>query len=175
MSAPAADDRVPMTMRRLRLRPLGPADQSFLWEMLHVALWDPPPAPPRPRAVLEEPGVRIYAEGWGRAGDIGVAGERPDAPGPIGACWMRQVPDGQGLAYVDEHTPQLGIGLLPAFQRQGHGRTLMRAALEAARTAGVRQVSLTVHPENPARLLYAQCGFRPAGERRGYRLMVASL
>ena len=87
---------------------------------------------------------------------------------------MRRLPDGQGLACVDEHTPQLGIGLLPACQRQGHGRALLRAALEAARTAGVRQVALTVHPDNPARLLYAQCGFRPAGERRGYRLMAAS-
>jgi len=163
-----------MNATPLRLRPLVPADQSFLWDMLHVALWDPPPAPPRPRAVLQEPGVRIYAEGWGRAGDLGVVGERPDAPGPIRACWMRRLPDGQGLACVDEHTPQLGIGLLPACQRQGHGRALLRAALEAARTAGVRQVALTVHPDNPARLLYAQCGSRPAGERRGYRLMVAS-
>jgi ribosomal protein S18 acetylase RimI-like enzyme len=163
-----------MTAAPLSLRPLGPADQDFLWDMLHVALWDPPPAPPRPRTVLEEPGVRIYAEGWGRAGDLGVVGELPDAPVPIGACWMRRLPDGQGLAHVDEHTPQLGIGLWPAFQRRGHGRTLMRAALDAARTAGIRQVSLTVHPENPARFLYAQCGFRAAGERRGYRLMVAS-
>jgi ribosomal protein S18 acetylase RimI-like enzyme len=158
----------------LRLRPLGPADQAFLWDMLHVALWDPPPAPPRPRAVLEDPGVRIYAEDWGRAGDLGVVGELPDGAGPIGACWMRRVPDGQGLAHVDGRTPQLGIALRPAYQRRGHGRTLMRAALEAARAAGIRQVSLTVHPENPARLLYAQCGFRPAGERRGYRLMIAS-
>jgi ribosomal protein S18 acetylase RimI-like enzyme len=125
--------------------------------------------------VLDEPGVRLYAEGWGRPGDLGVVGERPDGCGPVGACWMRLVPDGQGLAWVDERTPQLGIGLWPAFRRQGHGRVLMRAALEAARAAGHPRVSLTVHPENPARRLYARCGFEPAGERRGYRLMVAAL
>ena len=80
-----------------RFRPLASADQDFLWDVLHVALWDPPPAP------------------------------------------------------------------------------LLRAALEAASAHGYAQVSLTVHPANPAIALYERCGFRHAGLRRSYHWMVARL
>ena len=159
----------------LRTRPLDPSDQAALWELLHVALWDPPPAPMRPKEVLDLPQVRIYAEGWGRAGDVGVAGELADVVGPVGACWMRLVPGGQGLAYVDERTPQLGIAVRLGFQHRGYGRSLMQAALGAAREAGYRQVSLTVHPQNPAVSLYARCGFAVSGIRHGYHLMLATL
>lgn len=159
----------------LRMRPLVAADQDRLWHWLHVALWDPPPAPLRPLAVLEQPGVRIYAEAWGRAGDVGVVGELDGQAHPIGACWMRVLPTGVGLASVDAGTPQLGIALEPAFQRQGHGRRLMLAALDAARAQGTHQVALTVHPENPAITLYERCGFEKRGLRGTYHLMVAPL
>lgn len=164
-----------MSAGELRIRPLRPGDQAVLWEILHVALWDPPPAPLRPRAVLDDPHVRIYAESWGAPGDVGVAGELAGEPSPIGACWMRTLPDRQGLAFVDERTPQLGIGLFPAYQRRGFGGALLMAALDAARVAGYRQVALTVHPENPAIALYERCGFRKAALRRTYHLMIAAL
>jgi ribosomal protein S18 acetylase RimI-like enzyme len=159
----------------LRFRPLVPGDQAFLWDVLHVALWDPPPAPLRPREVLEHPGVRIYAEGWGREGDVGVVALAGPEATPAGAAWMRLVAGGAGLAYVDERTPQLGIALLPPFQRQGHGEPLLRAALDAARAHGYEQVSLTVHPENPAIALYERCGFRKVALRNTYHLMLAPL
>jgi ribosomal protein S18 acetylase RimI-like enzyme len=76
---------------------------------------------------------------------------------------------------VDDETPQLGIALFPKYQHQGHGEPLMRAALAAARTHGYRQVSLTVHPENPAIRLYERCGFVKQGLRNTYHLMVAVL
>jgi len=156
-------------------RLLTPDDQEMLWDALHVALWDPPPAGLRPREILDDPGVRIYAENWGREGDVGVAGLLDTEPAPIGACWMRLVEGGRGLAYVDERTPQLGIALFPAFQHRGFGKPLMLAALDAARAHGFRQVSLTVHPENPAIALYEKCGFRKVEIRRTYHLMVADL
>jgi len=157
----------------LHLRPLGHADQERLWHWLHLALWDPPPAPLRPIEVLQSPAVRIYAEGWDRPGDVGVVGEVGGAA--IGACWMRILPAGTGLASVDAETPQLGIGLEAAHRHQGHGRRLMTAALEAARAHGHRRVALTVHPENPAIALYERCGFRKQGPRNTYHLMVAEL
>ena len=155
-----------------RFRALVPADQERLWHWLHLALWDPPPAGPRPLSVLDDPGVRIYAEGWGRPGDVGVVAivGAVDA----GACWMRLLPPGTGLASVDALTPQLGIALEPAFQHRGHGAALLREALAAAWRAGFAQVSLTVHPDNPARSLYRRCGFVDRERRRGYHLMVAS-
>jgi len=88
---------------------------------------------------------------------------------------MRLLPEGVGLASVDARTPQLGIALEPAFRRKGYGETLMRAALAAARTHGYEQVSLTVHPQNPAIALYERCGFVKRGLRNTYYLMVAEL
>jgi ribosomal protein S18 acetylase RimI-like enzyme len=157
----------------LCLRPLTADDQDKLWHWLHVALWDPPPAGPRPVEVLQHEGVRIYAERWGRPSDVGVVAQVGGVD--AGACWLRLLPAGVGLASVDAATPQLGIALEPGFQRQGHGGPLMLGALAAARQAGYQQVSLTVHPENPAQHLYERCGFRKVERRNNYHLMVARL
>jgi len=157
----------------LRFRPLTVSDQDKLWHWLHVALWDPPPAGLRPVEVLQSPGVRIYAENWGLASDVGVVAQVGGAD--AGACWMRLLPAGVGLASVDAATPQLGIALEPEFQRKGYGRALLQAALEAARQAGYRQVALTVHPQNPAVALYERCGFRKVELRNHYHLMVVDL
>lgn len=154
-------------------RPLVPADQDQLWHWLHVALWDPPPAGLRPLEILQQPGVRIYAEDWGRPTDVGVVAvvDGVDA----GACWMRLLPFGVGLGSIDVETPQLGIAREPAYQHRGYGEPMMRAALAAAKAAGYTRVSLTVHPENPARHLYERCGFRSLELRRTYHLMLANL
>jgi len=154
-------------------RPLVRADQDKLWHWLHVALWDPPPAGLRPVEILQNPGVRIYAEDWGRESDVGVVARVDD--NDAGACWVRLVPGAQGLAYVDEHTPQLGIALEPDHQHKGHGEPLMRAALAASRAHGYKQVALTVHPQNPARRMYERCGFRTIGYRNTFRHMLVNL
>lgn len=157
--------------RVLQFRPLTASDQDALWHWLHVALWDPPPAGLRPIEVLQAPGVRLYAEHWGQPTDLGrvVQVDGVDA----GACWLRLLPAGVGLASVDAHTPQLGIALEPAFQHQGLGRLLMLETLRAAADAGYARVSLTVHPDNPAQHLYERCGFRKLERRNHYHLMVA--
>lgn len=157
----------------LRFRALTANDQEKLWHWLHIALWDPPPAGLRPIEVLQTPGVRIYAEQWGHASDVGVVAQVDNLD--VGACWMRQLPFEVGLAFVDETTPQLGISLEPEYQRQGIGYSMMQAALDAARAARHTQVSLTVHPENPAIRLYERCGFRKIEMRNGYHLMVANI
>ena len=163
-----------VSMTSFRLRALESSDQDILWDIFHVALWDPPPAPLRPREIMQHPDVRIYAEDWGRReGDVGVVAE---IDGEIaGACWMRLVKGGKGLSYMDDETPQLGIGLFPKFQHKGHGEPLMRAALDAAAKYGYRKVALSVHPENPARNLYRRCGFVQVDVRRTYLIMVRDL
>jgi ribosomal protein S18 acetylase RimI-like enzyme len=155
----------------IHFRPLVHEDQEQLWHWLHLALWDPPPAGLRPLDVLQNPGVRIYAEQWGSASDVGLVAvvNGHDA----GACWMRKLPTGVGFAFVDESTPQLGIALLPEYQHQGYGGALMQATLIEAWSAGCPQVSLTVHPHNPAIALYERCGFSKIGLRDTYHLMVA--
>jgi hypothetical protein len=107
----------------LRFRTLEREDQARLWDWLHIALWDPPPAPLRPRELLQSPHVRICAETWGQPGDF--------------------------------------------------GKELMLAGLQAASAAGYKNVSLTVHPLNPAILMYEGCGFVKREIRNSYHLMVA--
>ena len=157
----------------LAFRPLRARDQAQLWEWLHIALWDPPPAGLRPREVLRHPHVRIYAEQWGRPSDVGVVAQVGGRD--VGACWLRLLPEGVGLASVDAATPQLGIALEQAYRRKGYGERLLRAALDAAHEAGYTQVSLTVHPANPAIALYERCGFRAREIRNTFHLMVATL
>ena len=53
--------------------------------------------------------------------------------------------------------------------------TDLRAAVDAAHAHGYRQVSLTVHPQNPASVLYERCGFVKREVRNTYHLMVKSL
>lgn len=162
-------------MPDLRIQPLFPSDQETVWDLLHIALWDPPPAPLRPREVLDNPEVRIYAEAWGRReGDLGICGRLGNEPEIVGACWLRLVKGGIGLSYIDDDTPQLGIALFPRYQRQGYGERLMRATLAEARKH-YRQVALSVHPENPAVGLYRRCGFEQVDVRRKYSIMVREL
>ncbi len=159
-------------MNALNFRTLQSSDQDVLWHWLHVALWDPPPAPLRPIEVLQSPPVRIYAESWGKPDDLGVVAQVDGTD--VGACWMRTLPVGTGLASVDAATPQLGIALEPGHQRKGIGELLMRETLKRAFAEGIRQVALTVHPQNPARKMYERCGFRAIGLRRGFHLMLAT-
>lgn len=54
-----------------------------------------------------------------------------------------------------------GVGVLPRYRRQGIGEGIMRALLDAARSNGIRQVSLEVIRQNTgARALYDKLGFR---------------
>ena len=48
-----------------RFRPLVAADQDRLWHWLHVALWDPPPAPLRPVEILQSQGRAHLCRGLG--------------------------------------------------------------------------------------------------------------
>ena len=166
-------DRDGRPRQGLGFRPLTANDQAKLWNWLHIALWDPPPAGLRPIEALQIPGVRIYAEAWGRPTDVGVVAQVDGVD--AGACWMRLLPVGVGLASIDAETPQLGIALSLPYQHKGHGRPLMEAALKAAAQAGHARVALTVHPQNPARRLYQACGFRQVEVRNTYHLMVANV
>jgi ribosomal protein S18 acetylase RimI-like enzyme len=126
-----------------------------------------------PREVLRNPAVSIYAEGWGREGDVGVVGEVDGAP--IGACWMRCIRGGAASDTWTTRLRRLGIALQPGYRGRGFGRRMMLAALGAARAHGYRQVSLTVHPQNPAITLYESCGFVKREIRNTYHLMTVAL
>ena len=63
----------------------------------------------------------------------------------------------------------LNLSIAARHQRSGHGRALLREAVELARRRGARSVFLEVRPSNlAAQALYARSGFRRIATRRGY-------
>ena len=51
----------------------------------------------------------------------------------------------------------------PEYRRRGYGRTLLGVFAEQGAEAGYRLLHLGVHKDNPARALYEQAGYQPAG------------
>ena len=86
-------------------RPLVPADRQTLALAAHRALGSATSGL-RPIELLQAPGVRVYAENWGRAGDLGVVAQVDGVD--VGACWMRCCPPSIGFAFVDEVDATIG-------------------------------------------------------------------
>lgn len=73
-----------------------------------------------------------------------------------------------GLATGWEATV-MTIGVAAPHRRQGHGRTMLAALLEAARSSAAESVYLEVRAnDGGAQALYQSFGFAPLAVRRGY-------
>ncbi|MBO1332830.1 GNAT family N-acetyltransferase [Streptomyces sp. VRA16 Mangrove soil] len=138
-----------------------------------------------PYAHLEPDFAFVLDDGTGNA--VGYVLGVPDTPAFAGRYrkeWLPEVadrypaPDGPARTPSDEmigllHTPErmvrdelaafpahLHIDLLPPWQGQGHGRTLMRTLLQALERHGVPAVHLCmVQANTPARAFYDRLGF----------------
>jgi GNAT superfamily N-acetyltransferase len=81
---------------------------------------------------------------------------------PIGVLLLTELPEKEGwdVSYV---------GVVPEARGHGHGRALVRKALQAARAAGAAQLMLSVDARNErAWKLYTHLGFEPYEERAVY-------
>jgi len=143
------------------IREVAATDQPILWDLLYEALWDPPTGPRRPKSVLANPYIAAYVENWGsNVNDLGFLAISPEGSVAGGILSRLLLPPLQGGAFYDEHTPQMGIAVFPAFQRRGLGTLLLTRYLAAASKRFPR-VSLGVHPENHTAIgLYTRFGFR---------------
>jgi ribosomal protein S18 acetylase RimI-like enzyme len=137
------------------VRPATPADGWFLERMfVEAALWRPEWPKVELRELLVQPELARYFGGWGRDGDHALIAE--EGTEPAGAAWVRLfTAEAPGYGFVDAATPELGLAVVPALRRRGVARLLLRQ-LQAD---GYPGLSLSVHPENPARQLYASIGF----------------
>ena len=146
------------------IRPAGPEDEAFLWDMA----WEATAVSPEMRALGREaafaiPHVRRYLEEWGRPGDTAVIAIGKDGQ-RLGAAWYRLLPaEAPGYGFVAPDIPELGIGVAADARGQGVGGALLDALVTLAREHGYRAISLSVDRQNPALRLYERKGFRDAG------------
>jgi ribosomal protein S18 acetylase RimI-like enzyme len=141
-------------------RDARPEDAEFLTAMLlEAANWNPDRRPLSLDELRADPALIHYVAGWPRPGDEGVVAVAE--PGrPVGAAWLRQFPaDDPGYGFVDEHTPEVSIGVSARYRGRGIGRALCTAVLDQAREMGVERVSLSVEKANRAITLYRGLGF----------------
>jgi ribosomal protein S18 acetylase RimI-like enzyme len=152
------------------LRPARPEDGPFLADMLAEAMaWRPGWPRPPTSAVLSS----RYIAGWPRDGDRGLVAE---IGGPVGATWYRlMTADDPGYGFVDVETPEISIGVVPAWRGRGIGRRLLVALLDAAASDGHGALSLSVEEDNDALGLYESVGFRPVGRVGDAWTMVVGL
>jgi ribosomal protein S18 acetylase RimI-like enzyme len=164
------------SVKTLVIRRTRADDAAFLREMLFEATyWRPGKPRPTLEEGLAEPELSKVLAGWGRPGDLGMVatdgqGER------IGAAWMRLwTAQDHARGFVDEHTPELGIGVRREFRRHGVGTALLLAVLGRAREDNVPRVSLSVEIENVARLLYERFGFKLHSVDQGVATLLVEL
>lgn len=156
------------------IRELVPADQAFLWEMLYQSLHVPPGMEQFDRSILNEPRIANYVRDWGRDSDAGfLAVDQDDRP--IGAIWLRMLNgDTKGFGYMDEHTPELGMAVVPEWQTHGIGTRLLSRMIEAAAQRHER-ICLSLSVGNPALRLYQRMGFEGVAESGGSVTMILKL
>ena len=151
-----------------RVRRGRQADVPFLRAMLYEAACWRPDRPRRPiEKALAEPHLARYIQDWGRPGDTAVIAEDATAR-PVGAAWYRLFsPAEPGYGFIDPSIPELTIAVVADWRGRGVGTALLAALLDAARTAGVAAVSLSVEATNPAARLYEHHGFVRVGVAGG--------
>jgi ribosomal protein S18 acetylase RimI-like enzyme len=139
-------------------------DHPFLAAMLAEAVnWDPRQVALSAETVAADPQLDRYVAGWPRSTDLGVVAEADGVP--VGAAWLRMFdPRAPGYGFIAEGTPELSIGVLPAWRDRGVGGRILDALFELARADRIQAISLSVAAANPARRLYERHGFVPVAE-----------
>ncbi len=150
----------------MRLLPVTPDDEAFLWEMLAFAA-----APLTARPLNDHD--RLYLDGWGAAHDRGLVAW--DDGRRLGAAWGRRLPeDRPGYGWVDATTPELAIAAVPEARGRGVGRALLAGWLDLEAAHGTPQVSLSVNLANErAVAVYRSLGFEEVEVRESAMTMVA--
>lgn len=99
---------------------------------------------------------------------------RTMASPPLGACWLVETAQGEGIAYllvwqVVEEIQIHRIAVLPAYRGQKVAKTCLLFWFEQWRQEGYQEVTLEVREQNrPAQVLYEYLGFRLVGRRSHY-------
>lgn len=142
--------------------------------LFEAFFWRPEQSRPSLQAFNKNPEFQKISRDWGKPGDRAIIAEKDGKP--VGAAWFRfwTVPE-HSYGFVEEGIPELGIGVLAEQRGRGVGRKLLRALLDQAREDGIKQISLSVEPDNLSLWLYKSEGFVKVGEYGNALTMVKKL
>jgi ribosomal protein S18 acetylase RimI-like enzyme len=116
-----------------------------------------------PTELIEATGHGYLIVGWGRLGDVAVVAEADGHA--VGAAWYRRWSEAlHSYGYIDDATPEIGLGVEPGYRRRDIATALMTRLLALASAQGVPSVSLSVERDNPAVDLYRTLGFRHSAD-----------
>jgi ribosomal protein S18 acetylase RimI-like enzyme len=91
----------------------------------------------------------------------------------VGAAFGRLfTEDHPSYGFVDEETPEVGIGIVEEDRGKGLGRQMMLDLETLYKDAGFKQLSLSVNFDNPARHLYESLGYTEVGQDENSARMV---
>lgn len=155
------------------MRDAEAGDLAFMTAMLAEAASWRGEEPPDTEAVMADPYMAHYVEGWPLPGDVGVIAELDQ---PVGAAWYRFLSESDpGYGFVAASIPEITIGVTPASRGLGVGTALLHQLAATAKASGIESLSLSVEQENPALALYRRMGFVQAGGRLGALTLVLDL
>lgn len=156
------------------IRTAQPDDIELLKEALYISVvWDEE-QPSSFEQVVGHPELLQYWEKWGRPGDLGVVAERGGRY--LGAAFGRLfTEDRPSYGFVDEDTPEVGIGIIEGERGKGMGRQMMLQLEDLYREFGSTRLSLSVNFTNPARNLYESLGYTEVGHDENSTQMVKDL
>ena len=152
-------------------RELKASEYSLLKVFLYEAIYIPEGVEPPDRAIVEQPELALYYEGFGTGkADHCIVAE--DAGKVIGAAWTRIMDD---YGHVDDETPSFAISLYKEYRSRGIGTQLMKRMLLRLKECGFEKASLAVQKENYAVRMYEKVGFKVIDENAEEFIMICDL
>jgi ribosomal protein S18 acetylase RimI-like enzyme len=141
------------------IRPAFAADLAAIKRALYLAAtWRGEQAGwPQERVLAHSYFVQFWDD-WGRLGDIAVVGECNGATLGAAFGWLFTA-DRHAHGFVDETTPEVGVGIEASHRRRGIGTNLLNALADVARADDIAALSLSVELGNPALRLYRRLGY----------------
>lgn len=148
-----------------------PEEYGALKEFLYEAIFQPEGAPALPHAIVREPELRIYYEGFGaKDGDHARCAVCDGQM--VGAIWCRCM---KGFGHVADDVPELAMAVMAPYRRRGIGKQLLHEMLTDLRKYGYKKVSLSVQKINFAYKIYHAAGFRTLCENEEEYIMACEL
>jgi len=149
------------------IRPLTPADEPLLWEMLYQGIHSSGSQGALSPDIVHQPEFARFVSEWGRPGDSGVVAYDREQKKPIGAAWFRF--RSQEPSNSQATVPELAFAVRAENRRQGIGAALLTHLVKAEPQYST--VSIPVSSDNPAVRLYERFGFKVLEQKPGSVVM----